>query len=323
MENLLKPTLRKLNQKNETNSKNIPNYSNIVGLNTEFNEFSVNQNLNCKNSDQNNFLVKRNNNSNKTIINLKNNVSIGGKRLSIIAGPCSIESIDQMLETALAVKEHGATILRGGAYKPRSSPYSFQGIGEMGLKILKQAGEKVNLPIITEVVDPEDINIVAEYVDILQVGTRNAQNFSLLKKLGKINKPILLKRGMMNTIEELLCSAEYILSGGNTNVILCERGIRTFERETRFTLDISAVPILKEKTHLPVIVDPSHAAGNWRLIESLSLAAIAAGSDGIMIEVHPDPEKALCDGDQSLKPNRFKIILEKLKELAKIMGRKI
>jgi 3-deoxy-7-phosphoheptulonate synthase len=318
MENLLNSTL-----KNETISKNILNYSNISQFNRDFNEFSLNNCIKCEKLDRNNFLVKRNENSDKTIINLKNNISIGGKKLSIIAGPCSIESIDQMIEAALAVKEHGATILRGGAYKPRSSPYSFQGAGELGLKILKKAGEKVNLPIITEVIDPEDINIVAEYVDVLQVGARNAQNFSLLKKLGKINKPVLLKRGMMNTIEELLCSAEYILSGGNNNVILCERGIRTFERETRFTLDISAVPILKEKTHLPIIVDPSHAAGNWRLIESLSFAAVAAGADGLMIEVHPDPKKALCDGDQSLKPSRFKKIVEKLKELAKIMGREI
>ena len=318
MENLLKLTL-----KNQTNSENILNYSNINDFNTEFNDFSVINIIKCEKSDRNNFLVKRNENSNKTIINLKNNISIGGKKLTIIAGPCSIESIDQMVETALSVKESGATILRGGAYKPRSSPYSFQGTGEKGLKILKQAGEKTNLPIITEVLDSEDINIIVQYADILQVGARNAQNFSLLKKLGKINKPVLLKRGMMNTIEEFLCSAEYILSGGNTNVILCERGIRTFEKETRYTLDISAVPILKEKTHLPVIVDPSHAAGNWRLIESLSLASIAAGADGLMIEVHPDPKNALCDGEQSLKPDRFKNLLEKLKVIAGFMGREI
>jgi 3-deoxy-7-phosphoheptulonate synthase len=269
------------------------------------------------------FLVKKDLYTKKTIINLKYNVSIGDNKITVIAGPCSIESLEQMVETAISVKESGATILRGGAYKPRSSPYSFQGKGETGLKILKEAGEKVNLPIITEVLDSEDIEIVSQYADILQVGARNSQNFSLLKKLGKINKPILLKRGMMNTIEEFLCAAEYILSGGNPNVILCERGIRTFERETRFTLDISAVPILKEKTHLPIIVDPSHAAGNWQLIEPLSYAAIAAGADGLMIEVHHDPANALCDGEQSLKPAKFKRLLVKLKEIAIVMGREM
>lgn len=276
-----------------------------------------------KNIKRDKFLVKKDINTEKTIINLKENISIGGKKITVIAGPCSIESLEQMIETAISVKKSGATILRGGAYKPRSSPYSFQGKGEVGLKILKEAGGKVNLPIITEVLDSEDIEIVSQYADILQVGARNSQNFSLLKKLGKINKPILLKRGMMNTIEEFLCAAEYILSGGNSKVILCERGIRTFERETRFTLDISAVPILKEKTHLPIIVDPSHAAGNWQLIEPLSYAVIAAGADGVMIEVHNDPVNALCDGEQSLKPARFKKLLDKLKEIAIVMDREI
>ncbi len=322
MEKLPAPTVESLTQNQTINSNDSNKNSSTLKFNKQ-NRSSIENKIICKNTKRNNFLVNKNNDLKNTIINLKNNVSIGGKKLAIIAGPCSIESLQQMIETAMSVKESGAAILRGGAYKPRSSPYSFQGTGEIGLKILKQAGEKTILPIITEILDSEDIDVVSQYADILQVGARNSQNFSLLKKLGKINKPVLLKRGMMNTIEELLCSAEYILSGGNTNVILCERGIRTFEKETRFTLDISAIPVLKEKTHLPIIVDPSHAAGNWRLIESLSYAAIAAGADGLMIEVHPDPENALCDGDQSLRPYRFKKLLDKLKEIAKVMEREV
>lgn len=323
MEQLLSIPDENLNPGNITYPNDSNKFSATHGLKNENNLPSENNEILHKNKKQNKFLVKKDPGTTKTIIQLKNNISIGGKKLSVIAGPCSIESLEQMIETAISIKESGATILRGGAYKPRSSPYSFQGKGEIGLKILKEAGEKVNLPIITEVLDSEDIEIVSQYADILQVGARNSQNFSLLKKLGKINKPILLKRGMMNTIEELLYAAEYILSGGNSNVILCERGIRTFEKETRFTLDISAVPILKEKTHLPIIVDPSHAAGNWYLIEPLSYAAIASGADGVMIEVHPNPEKALCDGEQSLKPARFNKLLEKLKEIAKIIGREL
>ncbi|MDY6969208.1 MAG: 3-deoxy-7-phosphoheptulonate synthase [Spirochaetota bacterium] len=257
----------------------------------------------------------------QTIIHLKNNTVVGGNRLVIIGGPCSIESEDQIMKTAESVKSAGAHILRGGAYKPRSSPYAFQGMKEEGLKLLRNAGDIYNMPVITEVLEVDDIPIISEYADILQVGARNCHNFSLLKKLGKTNKPVLLKRGMMTTIEEFLLSAEYILSEGNMNVILCERGIRTFETETRNTLDISAVPILKEKTHLPIIVDPSHAAGSWKLIEPLSMAAVAAGADGLMIEVHNNPESALCDGGQSLKPDRFIKLMKNLKSISKAVSR--
>lgn len=258
-----------------------------------------------------------------SIIHINGDVRIGDRDLCIIAGPCSIETEVQIMETAESVARSGATILRGGAFKPRSSPYSFQGKGGEGLKLLRKAGDRFGLPIITEVLDSEDIPLVAEYADILQVGARNCQNFSLLKKLGRIEKPILLKRGMMTTIEEFLMSAEYILAGGNMNVILCERGIRTFETGTRNTLDISAVPILKGKTHLPVLVDPSHAAGDWKLIEPLSLAALAAGADGLMIEVHPHPEEALSDGDQSLRLDRFERLMKTLRPMAEVLGRRL
>lgn len=256
-----------------------------------------------------------------TVVYLPHNVSIGGTQVCLIAGPCSIESEEQMMETARKVKLAGAHVLRGGAFKPRSSPYAFQGMGEEGLMLLRKAGDAYGLPIITEVLDADDIPLIAEYSDILQVGARNCQNFSLLKKLGRIGRPVLLKRGMMTTIEELLLSAEYILSEGNMNVILCERGIRTFETETRNTLDISAIPVLKAKTHLPVIVDPSHASGDWRLIAPLSSAAIAAGADGLMIEVHNSPETALCDGNQSLKPEKFGRMVDTLTPLTEVMGR--
>ncbi len=256
-----------------------------------------------------------------TVIYLNDEVSIGADRLAIIAGPCSIESREQMMETAFRVREAGAHILRGGAFKPRSSPYAFQGMGEEGLRLLKDAGDAAGMPIITEVMDAEDIPLLAEHSDILQVGARNCQNFSLLKKLGRINRPVLLKRGMMMTIEEWLLSAEYILSEGNMNVILCERGIRTFETETRNTLDISAIPVLKAKTHLPVIVDPSHASGSWKLIEPLSLASVAAGADGLMIEVHITPETALCDGNQSLRPWRFADLVREVRPMAGMRGR--
>ncbi len=257
----------------------------------------------------------------KTIIDVNGSVSIGGTALCMIAGPCSIESEEQMMETAREIRKAGATVLRGGAFKPRSSPYAFQGMGIEGLKLLRKAGDAYNLPIITEVMDHEDIPVISEYSDILQVGARNCQNFSLLKKLGKIQKPVLLKRGMMSTIEEFLMSAEYILSGGNLRVILCERGIRTFETETRNTLDISAVPLLKERTHLPVIVDPSHAAGDWKLIQPLSLAAVAAGADGLMIEVHPSPEHALCDGKQSLRPDKFAALMKNIRAIMPMIDR--
>ncbi len=258
-----------------------------------------------------------------TIIQLPYNVTIAPHSTTVIAGPCSIESESQIMATAEFVKQYGAAILRGGAFKPRTSPYSFQGLGIEGLKLLRKAGDFYNMPIITEVLDSEDIPVVSEYADILQVGARNCQNFSLLKKLGRLQKPVLLKRGMMVTIKEFLMAAEYILSEGNGNVILCERGIRTFETETRNTLDISAVPVLKQKTHLPVIVDPSHAAGNWKLIHPLSLAAIAAGADGLMIECHVEPEKALSDGEQSLRPDKFALLMHDINKLKNVFQKGI
>ncbi len=259
----------------------------------------------------------------ETVIELNYNVRIGAPYFITIAGPCSIESENQIMEIAEKIKKTGGNILRGGSYKPRSSPYAFQGMGEAGLKLMKKAGEKYKIPIITEVLDTEDVETVEEYSDILQVGARNCQNYSLLKKLGKINKPVLLKRGMMTTIREFLLSAEYILSGGNMNVILCERGIRTFETETRNTLDISAVPALKEKTHLPVIVDPSHATGIARFVEPMTLASIAAGADGVMIEVHNAPDMALSDGEQSIKPEEFNKIIQKIKKIAESFDKRI
>lgn len=257
----------------------------------------------------------------QTVIELPCGGSIGGNAMAVIAGPCSIESEEQLYETAVAVKNSGATVLRGGAFKPRTSPYAFQGMGIEGLRLMRRVGDAVGLPVITEALDADDLPVIGEYADIIQIGARNCQNFSLLKKAGRIDKPVLLKRGMMMTIKEFLMSAEYILSEGNMNVILCERGIRTFETETRNTLDISAVPVLKRKTHLPVIVDPSHAAGDWKLIEPLSMAAMAAGADGLMIEAHVRPEEALCDGGQSLRPDKFQSLMKKLYSMADIMGR--
>ncbi len=249
------------------------------------------------------------------------NVVIGGERIALMAGPCSVESREQLQTTAKVVKEAGANFLRGGAFKPRTSPYSFQGLEEEGLKLLKEAKEETGLPIVTEVMNPREVDLVARYADILQVGARNVQNFSLLKELGAVPKPILLKRGLMTTIKEFLMSAEYILSEGNKNVILCERGIRTFETATRNTLDISAVPVLKKETHLPVIIDPSHGTGHWDLVAPMAMAAIAAGADGLMIEVHPDPINAFSDGPQSLKPATFNHLVESLRPLLKVMGR--
>jgi 3-deoxy-7-phosphoheptulonate synthase len=237
---------------------------------------------------------------------------IGGPQVIIMAGPCSVESEEQIVETALAVKAAGATVLRGGAFKPRTSPYSFQGMEEEGLRLLALAREASGLPIVTEVVNPLDVELVAKYSDILQIGARNVQNFALLKTVGQIDKPILLKRGMATTIQEYLMSAEYILSEGNRRVILCERGIRTFETATRNTLDIAAVPVLKELTHLPVVVDPSHATGHAHLVPSMSYASIAAGADGLIVEVHPCPEKAASDGPQSLRPAEFAMMMKKL-----------
>ena len=238
-----------------------------------------------------------------------------GEGFTVIAGPCSIESEDQTIETAVKVKEAGADIIRGGAFKPRTSPYSFQGLGIKGLQILEKAGKVTGLPVITEVLDPRDVSWVCEYVDILQVGTRNMQNFSLLKEVGRSGKPVLLKRGMFSTLSEWLSCAEYILAEGNPNVILCERGIRTFESYTRNTLDLAVVPSIKEVSHLPVIVDPSHGTGRLSLIEQMSLASVAAGADGIMVEVHRNPAEALCDGDQSLSPPMFVRMMKKLRQL--------
>jgi 3-deoxy-7-phosphoheptulonate synthase len=248
-------------------------------------------------------------------------VSIGGQRLVIMAGPCAVESRSQLLETAFAVKEAGATVLRGGAYKPRSSPYTFQGLGEEGLELLVEAREATGLPFVTEVMAPEAVPLVGKYADILQIGARNMQNYALLQAVGKTQVPVLLKRGMMNTIQEWLMSAEYILAGGNYQVIMCERGIRTFETATRNTLDINAIPLLKQLTHLPVFGDPSHATGKWDLVAPTARACVAAGADGLIIEVHPRPSEALSDGAQSLKPERFAELVESLRCLAPAVGR--
>lgn len=248
-------------------------------------------------------------------------VDVGGKQIMLVAGPCSVEGVEQLCTTARLVKDAGANMLRGGAYKPRTSPYSFQGMEEEGLEILATAKVQTGLPIVTEVITPMEVELVAKYADILQVGARNIQNFSLLKELGKIRKPILLKRGMMTTIKEFLMSAEYILSEGNKEVILCERGIRTFETATRNTLDISCIPVLKKETHLPIIVDPSHATGHWDMVESMSRASIAAGADGLIIEVHHDPINAFSDGPQSLKPAKFAKLVEHLRPFIQLMGR--
>lgn len=258
---------------------------------------------------------KNGNEKAKTVINV-NDLEIG-KDLLVIAGPCSVESREQVTEIAKAVKEAGANMLRGGAYKPRTSPYSFQGLGRVGLEYLKEAGDLVGLPIITEVIDTRDVYLVSEYADVLQIGARNMQNFSLLQEVGKIDKPVLLKRGMNATIEEWLNCAEYIMAGGNHKVIMCERGIRTHETFTRNTLDLSAVVALKELTHLPVVVDPSHATGRREMVEPMSLAAIVVGADGLEIEVHNNPEKALSDAAQQLTPTQFSNLLRKIREINK------
>ena len=248
-------------------------------------------------------------------------VKIGGNNFTVMAGPCSVESKEQILEVALSVKKSGAKILRGGAYKPRTSPYSFQGLALEGLDLLLYAKEKTGLPIITEIPSKELIDRFVKDVDIIQVGARNMQNFDLLKALGKIDKPILLKRGLCNTIEEWLMAAEYILSGGNQKVILCERGIRTFESFTRNTLDLSAVLAVKELSHLPIIVDPSHSTGKWEMVDHMSKASLACGADGIIVEVHNNPVCALCDGAQSLKPEKFDLMMKKLKQIAPIVDK--
>ena len=250
-------------------------------------------------------------------------VKVGGKQITVMAGPCSVETREQIIGVAEDVKQMGAAILRGGAFKPRTSPYSFQGLQETGLDLLKEAKAVTGLPIITEIMAADKIERFVEDVDVIQVGARNMQNFELLKELGKTDKPILLKRGLSATIEEWLMSAEYIMAGGNDSVILCERGIRTFENYTRNTLDLSAIPAVKKLSHLPVVVDPSHAAGMWWMVEPLAKAAVAVGADGLIIEVHNDPEHALCDGAQSLKPERFGRLMQDLKIIAGAVGREL
>ena len=267
-------------------------------------------------------LVSREFQPNNSIIEI-NGQRIGDKKVHVMAGPCSVESREQVLQTAVPVKAAGATFLRGGAYKPRTSPYSFQGLGEEGLGYLAHAREVTGLPVITEVLDPRDLDIVYRFTDILQIGARNMQNFKLLTEVGKLDKPVMLKRGLSATIQEFLLSAEYIAAEGNRKIILCERGIRTYETETRNTLDLSAVPVLKQLSHLPVFVDPSHGTGRWDLVAPMALAGIAAGADGLLIEVHPKPEVALSDGPQSLKPNKFAALMVELKKVAEALGRSI
>lgn len=248
-------------------------------------------------------------------------VEFGGKGLVMIAGPCAVESRDQLFRSAEALAASGAHMLRGGAFKPRSSPYSFQGLKAEGLRILSEASRRFGIPVVTEVMSPQDVGLVAEHADMLQVGSRNMQNTALLEALGSAGKPVLLKRGMMSTVEEMLLSAEYIASSGNPSIVLCERGIRTFERATRNTLDVAAVAVLKDLCHLPVIVDPSHATGNRRYVKAAALAGVAAGADGLMVEVHPSPEEALCDGEQSLSPDEFREMSEAVKAVANAVGR--
>jgi len=252
-----------------------------------------------------------------------NGVVIGGKDIVVMAGPCSVESEAQMVEVADRVKESGARILRGGAFKPRTSPYAFQGLKEQGLKYLAEARKRTGLPVVTEVLETESVELVAEYADILQIGARNIQNFTLLRRVGEMGKPVLLKRGMATSIQEFLLSAEYILAAGNPDVILCERGIRTFETTTRFTLDLNAVPVLKKLSHLPVVVDPSHGTGHWDLVAPMAKGAVACGADGLIIEVHPKPEEALSDGPQSLKPSKFAQLMRELRPVAEAVGRSL
>jgi len=266
-------------------------------------------------------LASKDSRSSRTIIRT-GDLEIGSEELVVMAGPCSVESEAQLMEAAYIVKKGGAQVLRGGAFKPRTSPYSFQGLGERGLKLLRKAADSVGLQVVTEVMSTEDVPLVEEYADILQIGTRNAQNFALLKRVGRSARPVLLKRGMMSTVDEFLMAAEYILSEGNSQVILCERGIRTFEIATRSTLDLSAVPVLRELTHLPIVVDPSHAAGLWKYVVPLARAAVAAGADGLLVEVHPEPEKALCDGPQSLRPKTFYTLMEEIRSVKAAISRK-
>lgn len=269
-------------------------------------------------------LVSREIYNKDTVVKIGDKVSIGGtKPLCIMAGPCSVEGKKELLEVAEAVKKSGAKMLRGGAFKPRTSPYAFQGLGETGLKYLAESRKKTGLLVVTEVMDTRDVKLIAKYADMLQIGARNMQNFNLLKEVGKTKKPILLKRGSGSTIKEFLMSAEYIFSEGNKNVVLCERGIRTFETATRNTLDLNAVPVIKQLTHLPIIVDPSHGTGDWKLVPAMAKAAIAAGADGLMLEVHQQPADAMSDGSQSLKPEKFASLMKELKVVAAAVGRKL
>jgi 3-deoxy-7-phosphoheptulonate synthase len=266
--------------------------------------------------------VSRETKLDSTLVNITG-VEVGGSEIVVIAGPCAVENQEQLFDTARGVKKYGARILRGGAFKPRSSPYSFQGLGEEGLKLLSRIREETGMPVVTEIMDTRQVDLISEYADILQVGSRNMQNYPLLKEVGHTRKPVLLKRGMMATIEEFLLAAEYILSQGNENVILCERGIRTFENSTRNTLDLSAVPMLKRLTHLPVIVDPSHGTGIRWMVPAMAKAAIAAGADGLIMEVHYRPDEALCDGHQSLDLDLFARLMADLKKIAMAVDRKI
>lgn len=250
-------------------------------------------------------------------------VPVGGPQLALVAGPCSVESRSQILEIAHAVKEAGARFLRGGAFKPRTSPYAFQGLREEGLAYLAEAREATGLKIVSEIVSVSDLPVMEEYVDVLQIGARNCQHYALLSAVGQSHRPVVLKRGMSTLLNEYLMAAEYILAAGNYNVMLCERGIRTFETATRFTLDLNAVPVLKQQSHLPVLVDPSHGTGHWHLVEAMSLAAVAAGADGLMVEVHPHPGEALSDGAQSLKPEKFARLVERVKKVAEAVGRAV
>ncbi len=268
-------------------------------------------------------LVSREFKKQDSIVKIGPHVKVGDKKIVVMAGPCSVESHENLLAVAKKIKKAGATVLRGGAFKPRTSPYDFQGMGEEGLKILSAVGKEVGLATITEIMDPRQVELVAQYADVFQIGARNMQNFSLLREVGQTRKPVFLKRGLSATIKDLLMSAEYILSEGNFDVILCERGIRTFETATRNTLDINAVPVVKKLSHLPMVVDPSHGTGHWGYVASAARAAVAAGCDGLMIEVHDNPEEALSDGAQSLKPENFATLMNELKAIAQAVGREI
>lgn len=259
----------------------------------------------------------------KSVVDIGRGVAVGGKKLAVFAGPCAIESEEQFLKVARLVKESGANVLRGGAFKPRTSPYAFGGLEEEGLRIMRLAGDELNMPICTEVMDTRDVELVAKYAEVIQIGARNMQNFKLLREVGKCGKPVLLKRGLASTIEEWLMAAEYIMSEGDSDVILCERGIRTYETSTRNTFDVSAIPVTQELTHLPIIADPSHAAGTYKYVPALAKSAIAAGADGLMIEVHDCPERASSDGPQSLKPEKFDTLMGELKKIAQVVDKEL